>query len=342
MASMMGDPRVFFAAERTLLAWVRTGLTDHGVRLRRRALRPVPAPARAQQGQGVPEPSCTITCRTCRHRAGADRRRCMILGASSTKLRVTLPPADVPRSHARSTRSCCASCWRCWASCLRSTSRLAPSRLGTVRKSGPIPATGLRSPRLRAPPMLQPAHVGHLAMLRSLIRQGAQDGSFDRELGATSPEAEAFFAKLKRALVTGYFVEEGRTGQHRHGRRSRLRVLARRPQHRHAARRASASSAPSTAVTSCGSRASTSARAAAATAARCWRRCSRRRRGRRPGSCACSAGRATSPRCSTCSPTSASCLVGDTLRLRWFLRTDAPAELASRVRDAVDARSALN
>jgi hypothetical protein len=34
--------------------------------------------------------------------------------------------------------------------------------------------------------------------------------------------------------------------------------------------------------------------------------------------------------------------VGDTLRLRWFLRTDAPDELAARVRDAVDARSALN
>jgi len=34
--------------------------------------------------------------------------------------------------------------------------------------------------------------------------------------------------------------------------------------------------------------------------------------------------------------------VGDTTRLRWFLRKDAPPELASRVRDAVDARSALN
>jgi len=61
--------------------------------------------------------------------------------------------------------------------------------------------------------MLQPAHVGHLAMLRSLIRQGAADGSFDRELGASSPEAEAFFAKLKQALVTGYFVEESRSGK---------------------------------------------------------------------------------------------------------------------------------
>ena len=61
--------------------------------------------------------------------------------------------------------------------------------------------------------MLQPAHVGHLALLRSLIRQGAADGSFDRELGASSPEAEAFFAKLKQALVSGYFVEESRTGK---------------------------------------------------------------------------------------------------------------------------------
>ena len=61
--------------------------------------------------------------------------------------------------------------------------------------------------------MLQPAHVGHLALLRSLIRQGAADGSFDRELGASSPESEAFFAKLKQALVTGYFVEESRTGK---------------------------------------------------------------------------------------------------------------------------------
>jgi hypothetical protein len=51
--------------------------------------------------------------------------------------------------------------------------------------------------------MLQPAHVGHLALLRSLIRQGAADGSFDRDLAVDSPGAEEFFAKLKRALVTG-------------------------------------------------------------------------------------------------------------------------------------------
>lgn len=61
--------------------------------------------------------------------------------------------------------------------------------------------------------MLQPAHVGHLALLRTLIRQGAAEGSFDRDLAVDSPEAEEFFAKLKRALVTGYFVEEMGSGK---------------------------------------------------------------------------------------------------------------------------------
>lgn len=56
--------------------------------------------------------------------------------------------------------------------------------------------------------MLAPAHVGHLALLRSLIRRSAAEGSFDRELAGDTPEAEDFFAKLKRALVTGYFVEQ--------------------------------------------------------------------------------------------------------------------------------------
>jgi ribosomal protein S18 acetylase RimI-like enzyme len=61
--------------------------------------------------------------------------------------------------------------------------------------------------------MLQPAHVGHLALLRTLIRQGAADGSFDRDLTSDSAAAEEFFAKLKRALVTGYFVEDVGTGK---------------------------------------------------------------------------------------------------------------------------------
>ncbi len=45
-------------------------------------------------------------------------------------------------------------------------------------------------------------------MLRSLIRQGAAEGSFDRALAADTPGAVEFFARLKRALVSGYFVEE--------------------------------------------------------------------------------------------------------------------------------------
>jgi hypothetical protein len=51
-------------------------------------------------------------------------------------------------------------------------------------------------------------------MLRSLIRQGAAEGSFDRALSADTPGAVEFFARLKRALVSGYFVEEDpSTGQ---------------------------------------------------------------------------------------------------------------------------------
>jgi hypothetical protein len=56
--------------------------------------------------------------------------------------------------------------------------------------------------------MLQPAHVGHLSILRALIRDGAQRGSFDRELATDSREAALFFSNLRQALNTGYFVEE--------------------------------------------------------------------------------------------------------------------------------------
>jgi hypothetical protein len=56
--------------------------------------------------------------------------------------------------------------------------------------------------------VLAPAHVGHLTLLRSLIREAAAEGSFDRGLAADTPAAVEFFARLKRALVSGYFVEE--------------------------------------------------------------------------------------------------------------------------------------
>lgn len=63
--------------------------------------------------------------------------------------------------------------------------------------------------------MLAPAHVGHLAMLRTLIRQSAAEGSFESSLASDTPQAVDFFAKLKRALSHGYFVEEdARTGRY--------------------------------------------------------------------------------------------------------------------------------
>jgi GNAT superfamily N-acetyltransferase len=58
--------------------------------------------------------------------------------------------------------------------------------------------------------MLRPAHIGHLAMLRSLIRDGARDGSFQPELAWDSAESERFFTELKQALKSGYFVVQDR------------------------------------------------------------------------------------------------------------------------------------
>ena len=102
MASMMGDPRVFFAAERTLLAWVRTGLTimafgfvvaRFGLFLRLLA---------TQQGQGIPE---SVLHSHVSNAVGIALVligvACMVLGAVQHRSYVaTLPPDDVPRSHA--------------------------------------------------------------------------------------------------------------------------------------------------------------------------------------------------------------------------------------------------
>jgi GNAT superfamily N-acetyltransferase len=56
--------------------------------------------------------------------------------------------------------------------------------------------------------MLHPAHVGHLGVLRALIRDGAARGGFDRSLATDSRETNVFFSNLRRALTTGYFIEE--------------------------------------------------------------------------------------------------------------------------------------
>ena len=60
--------------------------------------------------------------------------------------------------------------------------------------------------------MLAPAHAGHLPTLRALIRESASEGSFDRELATNSPESQLFFANLRQALLTGYFVVEDARG----------------------------------------------------------------------------------------------------------------------------------
>ena len=54
--------------------------------------------------------------------------------------------------------------------------------------------------------MLRPAHIGHLALLRALIRDGAREGSFQPELAWDSAYSERFFDELRQALKTGYFV----------------------------------------------------------------------------------------------------------------------------------------
>ncbi len=189
--------------------------------------------------------------------------------------------------------------------------------------------------------MLQPAHVGHLAMLRALIRQGAKEGSFDRELGTSTPEAEEFFAKLKRALVTGYFVEEGRSG--------RIDTVAV-PGYVYWPDDRNSGAQPVGfglfRALDCGyelwlagldlnarggghGRALLAALFATAQGRKTW--VVRVQRGSRYASAL-----------QHLLSEFGFAAVGDTLRLRWFLHRDAPAELASRVRDAVDARSALN
>ncbi len=189
--------------------------------------------------------------------------------------------------------------------------------------------------------MLQPAHVGHLAMLRTLIRQGALDGSFDRELGASTPEAEAFFQKLKKALVTGYFVEEGRSGK--------IKTVSVPgyvfwPDDRHSGsqpvgfglfRAVEAGYELWLAGLDLGSRGGGHGRALLAALF------------------ATAQGQKTFVVRTQRSSRYVHALqhlladfgfvpLGDTARLRWFMRTDAPPELASRVRDAVEARIALN
>lgn len=99
--NMLSDPRVFFAAERTLLAWVRTGLTimafgfvvaRFGLFLRLLAAeRPgiVLSPESQHDVSNIVGITLVLV-----------GTACMILGAIQHKSYVsTLPAADIPRSH---------------------------------------------------------------------------------------------------------------------------------------------------------------------------------------------------------------------------------------------------
>jgi putative membrane protein len=96
----MPDPRVFFAAERTLLAWVRTGLTimafgfvvaRFGLFLRLLAAQQQGAPAHAGNHDISNVVGIALVL------VGT---ACMILGALQHRSYVsTLAPTDVPRSH---------------------------------------------------------------------------------------------------------------------------------------------------------------------------------------------------------------------------------------------------
>ena len=98
---MLSDPRVFFAAERTLLAWVRTGLTimafgfvvaRFGLFLRLLAgqhLATTAAPQVAHDLSNVVGIALVLV-----------GTACLILGAIQHRSYVdTLPRADIPRTH---------------------------------------------------------------------------------------------------------------------------------------------------------------------------------------------------------------------------------------------------
>src|SRR5215467_12671940 len=98
---MLSDPRVFFAAERTLLAWVRTGLTimAFGFVVARFGLFLHLLAAQSGSIAKVAPSAFEFS-----NLAGVALILvgvgCMILGAIQHRSYVsTLPPRDVPRSH---------------------------------------------------------------------------------------------------------------------------------------------------------------------------------------------------------------------------------------------------
>jgi ribosomal protein S18 acetylase RimI-like enzyme len=65
----------------------------------------------------------------------------------------------------------------------------------------------LRAANVQASLALVPAHPAHFDWIAGNLREGAADGSFDRELATDSFASQLFFANLRQALSTGYFME---------------------------------------------------------------------------------------------------------------------------------------
>ena len=55
---------------------------------------------------------------------------------------------------------------------------------------------------------LVPAHPAHFDWIARNLREGAAEGSFDPELATDSLSSHVFFANLRQALQTGYFLED--------------------------------------------------------------------------------------------------------------------------------------
>ena len=113
--------------------------------------------------------------------------------------------------------------------------------------------------------MLAPAHVGHLAMLRNLIRDASAEGSIDRGSCRRHAASGGVLREPQACARPRLLRRRGSAERTRRiGRGARLRLLARRPAQRQSARGLRTVSRARTAATSCGSPGSSSAAAAEA------------------------------------------------------------------------------